>query len=154
MIASKAEIKALAFSNNFDINAVKDNVIQIVEWEQVMTVLGTDFYDDVVANPANYTTLLSDYLKPYIAYNLLAYISKPNHIKTGNKGAQTAQGSNEQIANVEEAKRQAMAMATRYKSQMIAYLDKTKPVLWMGETSNDGITNKIIIIDKIFRPEV
>jgi hypothetical protein len=63
MIASKAEIKALAFSNNFDINAVKDNVIQIVEWEQVMTVLGTDFYDDVVANPGNYTTLLKRLFK-------------------------------------------------------------------------------------------
>ena len=113
MIASKAEIKALAFSNTFDINAVKDNVIQIV--------------------------------KPYIAYNVKAYISKPNHIKTGNKGAQTAQGSNEVIANVEEAKRQAMAMATRYKTQMIAYLDRTKPLLWKGEQDSDGIINKIII---------
>ena len=145
MIASKSEIKALAFSNTFDINAVKDNVIQIVEWEQVMTVLGTDLYDDVVANPGSYATLLSDYLKPYIAYNLKAYISKPNHIKTGNKGAQTAQGSNEVIANVEEAKRQAMSMATRYKNQMIAYLDRTKPVLWKGEQDSDGIINKIII---------
>jgi len=110
-----------------------------------MTVLGTDLYDDVVTNPGSYATLLSEYLKPYIAYNLKADISKPNHIKTGNKGAQTAQGSNEVIANVEEAKRQAMAMATRYKTQMIAYLDRTKPVLWKGEQDSDGIINKIII---------
>ena len=59
MIASKAEIKALAFSNTFDINAVKDNVIQIVEWEQVMTVLGTDLYDNVVANPGSYKAIHS-----------------------------------------------------------------------------------------------
>ena len=145
MIASKTEIKALAFSNNFDIEAVKDNLIQVVEWEQVLPLLGTSLYDDVVANPASYTTLLSDYLKPFIAYGVKAYVSKPNHIKTGNKGAQTAQGSNEVIANVEEAKRQAMAMATRYKTQMIAYLDRTKPVLWKGEQDSDGIINKIII---------
>lgn len=146
MIASKAEIKSLVFSNTFDMNAVKDNVIQIVEWEQVLTLFGTDMYDDIVANPTSYTTLLSDYLKPYIAYNVKAYISKPNHIKTGNKGAQTAQGSNEQIASVEQAKRQAMDMATKYKRQMIDYLDKTKPTLWRGEPSSDGIINKIIII--------
>ena len=146
MIASKSEIKALAFSNTFDINAVKDNLIQLVEWEQVLSLFGADFYDDVVANPASYTTLLSDYLKPYIAYNVKAYLSKPNHIKTGNKGAQTAQGSNEQIANVEFAKREAMNMATKYKRQMIDYLDRTKPTLWKGESKTDQIINKIIIM--------
>lgn len=146
MIASKAEIKALVFSNNFDVNAIKDNLIQVVEWEQVLPLFGTDLYDDVVANPASYATLLSDYLKPYIAYNVKAYISKPNHIKTGNKGAQTATGSNEVIANVEESKRQAMRMASRYKQQMISYLDKAKPALWKGEPKDDQIINKIIII--------
>ena len=146
MIASKAEIKTLVFSNNFDVNAIKDNLIQAVEWEQVLPLFGADLYDDIVANPASYTTLLSSYLKPYIAYNVKAYISKPNHIKTGNKGAQTASGSNEVIANVEEAKRQAMQMATRYRKQMVDYLDKTKPALWNGEPDYDGIINKIIII--------
>ena len=146
MIASKAEIKALAFSNTFDMNAVKDNLIQLVEWEQVLSLFGADFYDDVVANPASYTTLIDTYLKPYIAYNVKAYLSKANHIKTGNKGAQTAQGSNEQIANVEFAKREAMNMATKYKQQMITYLDKNKPALWKGEPKDDQIINKIIIM--------
>lgn len=146
MIVSKADIKALAFSNTFDIAAIKDNVIQIVEWEQVLSLFGSDMYDDVVANPGSYTALIDTYLKPYIAYNVKAYISKPNHIKTGNKGAQTAQGSNEQIADVEQAKREAMAMATRYKKQMVKYLDDTKPTLWDGAPSSDGIINKIIII--------
>ncbi len=146
MIASKAEIKALAFSNTFDINAVKDNLIQLVEWEQVLSLFGADFYDDVVTNPASYTTLIDTYLKPYIAYNVKAYLSKANHIKTGNKGAQTAQGSNEQIANVEFAKREAMNMATKYKRQKVTYLDSNKPALWKGEPKDDQIINKIIIM--------
>jgi len=110
MIASKTEIKAQAFSNNFDIEAVKDNLIQVVEWEQVLPLLGTSLYDDVVASPSSYTTLLSDYLKPFIDNGVKAYVSKPNHIKTGNKGAQTAQGSNEQIASIQKAKREASKM--------------------------------------------
>jgi hypothetical protein len=146
MIASKAEIKALVFSNTFDMAKVKDNLINIVEWEQVLTFFGTEMYDAIVATPGDYTTLIETYLKPYIAYNVKAYISKANHIKTGNKGAQTAQGANEQIASVEQAKREAMAMATSYKSQMVRYLDLTKPTLWLGEPESDGIINKIIIL--------
>ncbi len=146
MIASKTEIKALAFSNNFDIEAVKDNLIQVVEWEQVLPLLGTSLYDDVVANPASYTTLLSDYLKPFIAYGVKAYVSKPNHIKTGNKGAQTAQGSNEQIASIQMAKREASKMVDSYKKLMVKYLDDSSIALWEGEPTNKGIINKIIII--------
>ncbi len=146
MIASKTEIKALAFSNNFDIEAVKDNLIQVVEWEQVLPLLGTSLYDDVVANPASYTTLLSDYLKPFIAYGVKAYVSKPNHIKTGNKGAQTAQGSNEQIASIQMAKREASKMVDSYKKLMVKYLDDSSIALWEGEPTNNGIINKIIII--------
>jgi len=146
MIASKTEIKALAFSNNFDIEAVKDNLIQVVEWEQVLPLLGTSLYDDVVANPASYTTLLSDYLKPFIAYGVKAYVSKPNHIKTGNKGAQTAQGSNEQIASIQMAKREASKMVDSYKKLMVKYLDDSSIALWEGEPINTGIINKIIII--------
>ena len=146
MIASKTEIKALAFSNNFDIEAVKDNLIQVVEWEQVLPLLGTSLYDDVVANPSSYTTLLSDYLKPFIAYGVKAYVSKPNHIKTGNKGAQTAQGSNEQIASIQMAKREASKMVDSYKKLMVKYLDDSSISLWEGEPTNKGIINKIIII--------
>tara|TARA_Y100000385_G_C12999821_1_gene596644 strand:+ start:716 stop:1156 length:441 start_codon:yes stop_codon:yes gene_type:complete len=146
MIASKTEIKALAFSNNFDIEAVKDNLIQVVEWEQVLPLLGTSLYDDVVANPSSYTTLLSDYLKPFIAYGVKAYVSKPNHIKTGNKGAQTAQGSNEQIASIQMAKREASKMVDSYKKLMVKYLDDSSIALWEGEPTNNGIINKIIII--------
>lgn len=146
MIVSKADIKTQAFSLNFDVNSIKDNVIQLVEWEQVLTLFGVTMYDDIVADPSSYTTLIDTYLKPYIAYNVKAYISKANHIKTGNKGAQTAQGSNEQIADVEEAKREAMSIATGWRRQMITFLELTKPTLWVGEPNTDGIINKIIIL--------
>jgi len=37
-------------------------------------------------------------------------------------------------------------MATKYKRQMITYLDNTKPTLWKGEPKDDQIINKIIIM--------
>ena len=121
MIASKSEIKALAFGNNFDINGVKDNLIDAVEWQEVLPLLGQDLYDDV-SNGTITDAALIDVLKPYIAYNVKLYLSKSNHVKTGNKGAQIAQGTYEQIADVEEAKREAMSMANLFKIQIKKWL--------------------------------
>jgi hypothetical protein len=149
MIATKADIKALAFGNNFDINAVKDNVITLVEWEQVLPILGSDLFDDVVANPNNYTTLVSDYLKPYIAWSLKYYIIKGNAIKTGNKGSMTANGSNEQPADSEADKRNASAFAQSYKRQLIKELKRGYDAgiyqLWVEYKASDFI-NRIIIM--------
>ncbi len=146
MIASKAEIKSLAFGNNFDIAAIKDNVIMLVEYEQVLTLLGADLYDAIVANPSSYTTLLTNFLKPYIAWNVKVYISQGNHLKTGNKGAQIATGANEVAGDVELAKREAMTWARKYKTQIIKYLDDNNVALWEGYEENDSIINKIIIL--------
>ena len=146
MIASKAEIKSLAFGNNFDVAAIKDNVIMLVEYEQVLTLLGADLYDDIVATPLSYTTLLSNFLKPYIAWNVKVYISQGNHLKTGNKGAQIATGGNEVAGDVELAKREAMTWARKYKAQIIKYLDDNNVALWEGYEENDSIINKIIIL--------
>ena len=142
MIASKLEIRSLAFSRNFDIDAVKDNVILLVELEQVKPLLGSLLYADVVANPSSHTELIA-LLKPFIAYNLKYYIEKGNHVKTGNKGAQTAQGTNETQANVEDAKREALTFANKYRSQIVSYLRENN--LYFHIERND-IINGIIIM--------
>jgi hypothetical protein len=145
MIVSKAEIKALAFSNNFDINAVKDNIIQIVEWEQLLPILGADFFDDVVANPNNYTALLTTYIKPYLAWSVKYYLVKGNHIKMGNKGSMTAQGSNETPADPEQDKRVASGFAQSYKRQLLKELKEGNYPLFKGYVCTD-IVNRIIIM--------
>jgi hypothetical protein len=143
MIASKAEIKSLAFGNNFDINGVKDNLIQVVEWEQVLTLLGTTLYDDVVTTPASYTTLLT-YLKPFIAYQVKAYLSTSNHVKVGNKGSQVASGSNETADNPETSKREALSMAKHFEAQIVKWMKENGYEPKRKEA--DNVINKIIIL--------
>lgn len=145
MIATKTEIKTLAFNANFDINSVKDNVIQIVEWEQVMSFLGTELYDDLVSTPASYTELLT-FIKPLIAHAVRAQIIMGVHVKTGNKGAQTANGSNETIADPNQVKREAMQLVESYRKQAIKWLNENKPALWKGEVEYPNIINKIIVM--------
>ena len=142
MIASKAEVKNLAFNNNFDIEAVKDNVITLVELEQVKPLLGLDLYNLVVSSPSSYIDLL-ELLKPFIAYNVKYYINDGNHRKVGNKGVQIATGGNEQPTEVEKAKRDALSFANKYKSQINKHLkDNNLTVL----ISDDSIINNIIIL--------
>ena len=123
MIANKQEIKNLVFSRNFDINNVKDNVINLVELERVKPLLGSELFLKVKTDPSSYADLL-ELVKPFIAYMLKYYIQTSNHIRTSNKGAQTAQGSNEQIADVELAKREALTFANKYKEQINIFLKK------------------------------
>lgn len=143
MIATKSEIKSLAFGNNFDINGVKDNLIQVVEWEQVLTLLGSDLYDLVVSTPLDYTTLLT-YLKPFIAYQVKAYISTSNHVKVGNKGSQVASGSNETADNPETTKREALSMAKHFEAQIVKWLKANGHEPKRQESHN--VINKIIIL--------
>ena len=143
MIASKTEIRNLAFSKNFDINAVKDNVIELLELEQVKPILGDTLYLKVRTLPDDYCDLL-ELLKPMIAYYLKYYISKGNHAKTGNKGVQIASGSNETQSTAEDGKRESLTFAERYKKQVVKYLDDND--LLEGNQESEGIFNGIIIL--------
>ena len=142
MIASKEEIRNLAFTKNFDINAVKDNILELVELEQVKPLLGNTLFVSVKILPANYCDLLA-LLKPMIAYYLKYYISQGNHTKTGNKGVQIANGSNETPSTAEVGKREALTFAERYKNQVLIYMKDNSLV---KPTDEDNIFNGIIIL--------
>lgn len=68
------------------------------------------------------------------------------HVKTGNKGAQTANGSNETIADPNQVKREAMQLVESYRKQAIKWLNENKPALWKGEVEYPNIINKIIVM--------
>lgn len=141
---TKAEIKTLVFSNNFDINSIKDNMIVAVQLNNLLPILGSDLYDDVEANPSNYTDLLG-LIKPFLAWEIRKAISHTVTHKLGNKGAMKAQGVNEQPDDVIQVKREAEHFANTYKRLVEEYLEKNKPSLWEKPTQSD-IFNKIIIL--------
>jgi len=62
------ETIALAYVTELDPTMIKSEVIQTSELKYVKPVLTSALYDDVVANPDNYATLISSYIKPCLAF--------------------------------------------------------------------------------------
>ena len=64
----KSEIIARAFTRALTESRIQDDVVSACETKYIKPILGKDFYVDVVASPANYTTLLTNYIKPVLAW--------------------------------------------------------------------------------------
>ena len=67
-LITSSEVIALAYVTELDPTMIKDEVIQTSELKYVKPVLTSALYDDVVANPNNYTTLITSYIKPCLAF--------------------------------------------------------------------------------------
>ena len=62
------ETISLAYVTELDPTMIKSEVIQTAELKYVKAVLTSALYDDVVANPGDYTTLITSYIKPCLAF--------------------------------------------------------------------------------------
>ena len=67
-LITSSEVISLAYVTELDPTMIKSEVIQTSELKYVKPVLTSALYDDVVANPDNYTTLITSYIKPCLAF--------------------------------------------------------------------------------------
>ena len=67
-LITSSEVISLAYVTELDPTMIKSEVIQTSELKYVKPVLTSALYDDVVANPDNYATLISSYIKPCLAF--------------------------------------------------------------------------------------
>ena len=67
-LITSTEVISLAYVTELDPTMIKSEVIQTAELKYVKPVLTSSLYDDVVANPNNYSTLISSYIKPCLAF--------------------------------------------------------------------------------------
>ena len=67
-LITATETIALAYVTELDPTMIKSEVIQPAELKYVKPVLTAALYDDVVANPDDYTTLITSYIKPCLAF--------------------------------------------------------------------------------------
>jgi hypothetical protein len=63
-----SEINAIAFSTPIDPALILDEIITAAETKFIIPVITKPIYDDLSVHPGIYTTLLADYIKPYLAY--------------------------------------------------------------------------------------
>ena len=67
-LISSTEVISLAYVTELDPSMIKSEVIQSAELKYVKPVLTAALYDDVVASPGDYTTLITSYIKPCLAF--------------------------------------------------------------------------------------
>jgi hypothetical protein len=70
MLITKAEIIARAFTRQVSESRIPDDIVTACETKYLKTIIGGDFYDAIVATPASYTTLLTSYIKPLLAWRV------------------------------------------------------------------------------------
>ena len=67
-LISSTEVISLAYVTELDPTMIKSEVIQTAELKYVKPVLTSALYDDVVTNPGDYSTLITSYIKPCLAF--------------------------------------------------------------------------------------
>ena len=67
-LISSTEVISLAYVTELDPTMIKSEVIQTTELKYVKPVLTSALYDDVVTNPDDYSTLITSYIKPCLAF--------------------------------------------------------------------------------------
>jgi hypothetical protein len=62
------EVNQIAFSAQIDTALILDEIIQVAETKYIIPALTKPVYDDLSVHPGIYSTLITDYIKPYQAY--------------------------------------------------------------------------------------
>ncbi len=123
---TKTEVLAVpvVFNREVEEQHIQDNLIESVTQMHIMPILGEDFYDDVVANPANYVTLKT-YLLPIVANYIKYYILPDIHIETSTAGMNTITGQNKQpgqTSNMEKVRQTTLDTAHLHAERLLKYL--------------------------------
>ena len=77
MLITKQEILDIAYiSTTITVAEILDSAITTAELTYVREAMSASLYEDVSANPTNpdYATLITDYIKPFLAYSVKAIL--------------------------------------------------------------------------------
>ncbi|MEI8006034.1 MAG: hypothetical protein WCI48_07490 [Bacteroidota bacterium] len=67
-LITSSEVITLAYVTEIDPTMIKSEVIQTAELKYVKPILTAALYDDIVASLGDYTTLITSYIKPCLAF--------------------------------------------------------------------------------------
>ena len=146
-IATKSEVLTAAFQRTMPESRIEDGLIHSVEVKHIRPLLGDDLYDDVLANPINYTTLLT-YLKPILAQFVKFYILPQVYAEVSNTGINQVPGNNRTPATpdtLSSMKQNALDHADLHIQSLNKYLDDNSdsyPLYY--QSANPAIKYQII----------
>jgi len=71
MMITEAEVYNIAFNRNIESGLIKQSQIQIAKRNWIDSFIGSDFVKDIEADTNTYETLITQYIKPVIAWGVL-----------------------------------------------------------------------------------
>ena len=67
-LLTATEVNQIAFITPIDSALIMDEIIQVAETKYINPAITKPIYDDLSVHPGIYAPLISDYIKPYLAY--------------------------------------------------------------------------------------
>ena len=67
-LVTATEVNQIAFITPIDSALILEEIIQIAETKYIIPAITKPVYDDLSVHPGIYATLISEYIKPYLAY--------------------------------------------------------------------------------------
>ena len=67
-LLTPTEVNRIAFITPIDSALIPEEIIQVAETEYIIPALTKPVYIDLSQHPVIYTTLIAEYIKPYLAY--------------------------------------------------------------------------------------
>ena len=138
---TKADVIAIpvVFNRDVEENKIHDDLIESVTERHIMPILGVDFYDDVVANPSNYTDL-KPYLVAVVANYTKYYMLPEIHSEISTAGVNVMTGQNKQPvprANMEGIRQAVIDEARLQGQRLLKYLEDNEDTFTLYVPANN-----------------
>ena len=138
---TKSDVLAVpvVFSRVVEENKIHDDLIESVTERHIRPILGADFYDDVVANPSNYTAL-KPYLVAVVANYTKYYMIPEIHSEISTAGINVMTGQNKQPvprANMEGVRQSVLDEAHLQGQRLLKYLEDNEDTFTLYVPANN-----------------
>lgn len=155
-IATIAEVITAAFTRPINVARIPTGMINAVQVKHILPILGEDFYNDVIANPANYATLLT-YLKPIVAHYVRFTILPDIFSEVSNTGINKVPGNNRTAGTTEDLgsmRQSTLDIAGLYVKALTKYLNDNETIYPLYIKGNNPDNNIEFAGGLIIRKEI
>lgn len=94
-----SEVKTAAYTRKVDDNQFKDSDIEMAQFKYIRPILTENLYNAVVADTASYTTLITSYIKPCLAYYVKYMTFESFYSEISDRGINHLTGDNFQTSS-------------------------------------------------------
>jgi hypothetical protein len=123
-LMTRAEVIATAFDRVIEPTKIAPGMIEAVQLNHIMPIIGEDFYDALVETPSSYAAIL-EFIKPVLAYFVKFYALPRLYVEMGTMGLSMISGNNRQPVDqnsYEKMRAEALEMANLHAGRLNKFL--------------------------------